>query len=145
MGFNLFGRKDDAVELNRQALELIEGDAEKALSLFNRAIELAPRLAQLRLNRATCLAKLGRNVDAFASCKEGIELDPSSALGWYTLGFFATQAEAYDAGADALATATEKDPSLAPAWFYRAKCLRALGRGEEAEACERRLEKLKSK
>lgn len=78
------------------------------------------------------------------SCRDAIALDPRNASAWYTFGFFASQAEAYEEGVDALETALELDPTLMPGWSYRAKCLRALGRNDEAQACERRLEKLKS-
>lgn len=53
-----------------------KGNFAEALSLYDRAISLAPGRASYRSNRAAALIGLGRLADAYQECEESIRLDP---------------------------------------------------------------------
>lgn len=58
---------------------LLQGSADKALVLLDRAIAIAPFDAGLRLDKAAALADLGRYQDAVGELDRAVALEPSSA------------------------------------------------------------------
>lgn len=53
-----------------------KGNFAEALSLYDRAISLAPGRASYKSNRAAALIGLGRLSEAFQECEESLKLDP---------------------------------------------------------------------
>lgn len=53
-----------------------KGNFAEALSLYDRAISLAPGRASYKSNRAAALIGLGRLAEAFHECEESLKLDP---------------------------------------------------------------------
>ncbi|CAM6034116.1 unnamed protein product [Sphagnum compactum] len=58
-----------------------KGNFSEALSLYDRAVSLAPNRASYRSNRAAALTGLGRLVEAVQECEESIKLDASYIRG----------------------------------------------------------------
>ncbi|KAH7544038.1 hypothetical protein JRO89_XS15G0090300 [Xanthoceras sorbifolium] len=68
----------DAEEVKRLGNELYrKGCFGEALSMYDRAIALAPGNAAYRANRAAALTGLGRIVEAVKECDEAVRLDPN--------------------------------------------------------------------
>ncbi|KAH9723008.1 TPR repeat-containing thioredoxin TTL1 [Citrus sinensis] len=68
----------DAEELKRMGNELYrKGCFGEALSMYDKAISLAPRNAAFRSNRAAALTGLGRIGEAVKECEEAVRLDPN--------------------------------------------------------------------
>lgn len=77
----------EAEYLNREANELLyAGKGEKALELFNKAIEINPVYATSWHNKANCLDELGRHNEAVECYDKAIEMDPYHAETWYNKG-----------------------------------------------------------
>jgi tetratricopeptide (TPR) repeat protein len=77
----------EAEYLNREANELMyAGKNEKALDLFNKAIDLNPLYASSWHNKANCLDELGRHNEAVECYNKAIEIDPYHAETWYNKG-----------------------------------------------------------
>jgi tetratricopeptide (TPR) repeat protein len=53
-----------------------KGNFAEALSLYDRAVSLAPNRASYRSNRAATLIGLGRLLEAYQECEESLKLDP---------------------------------------------------------------------
>lgn len=53
-----------------------KGNFAEALSLYDRAVSLAPDRASYRSNRAATLISLGRLSEAYQECEESLKLDP---------------------------------------------------------------------
>lgn len=53
-----------------------KGNFAEALSLYDRAVSLAPGRASYRSNRAATLIGLGRLLEAYQECEESLKLDP---------------------------------------------------------------------
>jgi tetratricopeptide (TPR) repeat protein len=77
----------EAEYLNREANELMyAGKGEKALELYNKAIEINPIYAASWHNKANCLDELGRHHEAVECYSKAIEIDPYHAETWYNKG-----------------------------------------------------------
>ncbi|KAM7252159.1 hypothetical protein ACFE04_024042 [Oxalis oulophora] len=75
-GGNLIG--GGAEEVKRLGNEQYKrGNFADALSLYDRAIALAPGIASYRSNRAAALTALGRVAEAVRECEEAVKLDPN--------------------------------------------------------------------
>jgi tetratricopeptide (TPR) repeat protein len=53
-----------------------KGNFAEALSLYDRAVSLAPDCASYRSNKAATLISLGRLTEAYQECEESLNLDP---------------------------------------------------------------------
>ncbi|GAV64063.1 Thioredoxin domain-containing protein/TPR_2 domain-containing protein/TPR_8 domain-containing protein/TPR_11 domain-containing protein [Cephalotus follicularis] len=72
------GSMGDAEEVKRAGNEQYKrGNFGEALSLYDKAIALAPGNAAYRSNRAAALTGLGRVVEAVKECEEAVRLDPN--------------------------------------------------------------------
>lgn len=96
------GRRDEAVDLIRRAIELnpdyadahnnlgnilrIMGRFQEALDAFGRAVELRPDLAEAHLNRAGLLRRCRRLPEAAAAYRRAIELNPQMSDAHLHLG-----------------------------------------------------------
>jgi len=104
-----------------------------ALADYDRAIELAPGMAEAWSNRGMFHRLRGNLVRARADLDRAIELAPSHAPMHYNRALI-RQLEGDLAGAISdLDVAVGLDPSLAMAWSARGHVKEALGRREEAE------------
>lgn len=77
----------DAEELKRLGNELYrKGCFSEALSMYDKAIVLAPRNAAYRSNRAAALTGLGKIGEAVKECEEAVRLDPNYLRAHQRLG-----------------------------------------------------------
>lgn len=71
------------LELHNKGLSFQHlGELDKALSCFDRIIEMTPHSVTAWSNRGTCLAKLGRQEDAIAAFEKAIRIDPKNPRSW---------------------------------------------------------------
>ncbi len=95
-------------------------DYEKALALYNRALEMNVDSPVALTGRGRCQAKLGLWEEALASLREAAALAPEDSETWFVIGFVLRKLERNVEAAEAL----EKFLSLAPA-DERAEKIRA--------------------
>jgi tetratricopeptide (TPR) repeat protein len=70
------GAKDAATHVRLGELCRDEGDYEAALSAFERALALSPRLPRAKLGRAAALAELGRCEESYIELSSALDRDP---------------------------------------------------------------------
>jgi tetratricopeptide (TPR) repeat protein len=110
------------------------GDAQQAVALSRRALELAPDNAKLLSNHALMQLASRAEKGAAAAAERALDLDPGLSNGWYTLGvILAAQKRSEDAAA-ALRRAIELGLDRADLWKRYADVLAALGRREDSQA-----------
>jgi protein O-GlcNAc transferase len=124
-------RHSRAYVLLGRALNALE-QHEEALASFERAIALAPDLAQAHGNRADVLSQLGRNAEAIHSYDRALSLAPDSTKDWFNRGVLLVavgQLGEAVASFDRVVTGTA---DFAQAQLWRAKVLSDLHRDDEA-------------
>ena len=104
---------DTAIAANNQGLIYNNnGEYDKAMSAFTKAIELDPNFALSYSNRGWVHIKLGQYEQAIADCTKAIELDPSLALAYNNRGWAYMELEQYEQAIADLDKAMELDPDL---------------------------------
>jgi len=104
---------DTAIAANNQGLVYNNnGEYDKAMSAFTKAIELDPNFALSYSNRGWVHIKLGQYEQAIADCTKAIELDPSLALAYNNRGWTYMELEQYEQAIADLDKAMELDPDL---------------------------------
>jgi len=104
-----------------------------ALRAYRRAIELDPWFLPARFNAANLLNGLGRNDEAEAILRAGLELVPDEGELAYSLALLLAEEERFDEAARLFADAIRAFPRRARARYNRALVLRELDRDAEAE------------
>jgi len=66
--------------------ELGRGRAIDALSLFDQALQLAPKVAEILINKGVCLVRLNRAQEALDCFNQYLALKPDSGEGWINKG-----------------------------------------------------------
>lgn len=114
------------------AIEAQRGHPQRALDLFDRALEAKPDYADAHNNRGAALKQLGRTPEALAAVARAIELDPEYAdahnnqgVLLQVLGRLAEAVQSFD-------RAIARAPGLLHAHANRGDALRALGRFDAA-------------
>ena len=87
------------------------GQAQAALSCFDKAVAIEPGKAEYWSNKGTACAQLGRFDDALSSYKKALEAEPNCAAAWYNRA----EAEERLGQPEAAVQSLEKFLSLAPA------------------------------
>ena len=118
------------------------GRHDEALTCFERALEINPRLAMAWSNKGNALVRLGRPAEALTCYERALEINPRYARAWYNkgtalLGHLGRHAEALTC----IERALEINPRYPEAWSNKGVTLKELGRPAEALTCyERALE-----
>ncbi len=114
------------------------GRKEEAIHCYERALEIAPRLAQAWYNKGYSLADVGRTAEALHCYERALAIDPGLAQAWSEKGISLANvgrtAEALHCYERALAI----DPGLAQAWSEKGISLANVGRTAEALHCYER-------
>lgn len=147
------GRLDEAIRIyraildsgveNADALHLLgvalfrRGDAAQALPLIDRALALAPRMAQAHYNRGHVLKALGRAADAAASYGEAAALNPGFVQGQVDLGETLMALGRPADAAAAFAAAAAHDAGNPVLQYRLGEAQDAAGRLPEAQAAYR--------
>jgi len=130
------GEKEEKNEHIKKALELFaegrkyfeEGNLEKAIESWQKAVELNPEFSEGHLNLGTAFKERERPEDALYHYNKAIELNPNDFLAYYNLGLVYYQEEKFGAASEKYRKALEINPSdkdcrynLAMALFYEKK------------------------
>ena len=98
----------EAVTLLEQALSYSQqGDDEKALETYTKAIEVDPLYAQAYINRCSVYARNGETEKGLADCNRGLELEPDNVLGYSNRSQANIDLENFDAALDDIGTILE--------------------------------------
>ncbi len=119
------------------------GDVAAAESSFQAALALVPDHPLIRSNYAALLSKLGlaalqnqRPKQALATLRRAVELQPTSALVWHSLGNAYRSDNDLESAAVAFRKAVDLRPEYGSAWVNLGTVLRLLGQpDDERERC----------
>ena len=124
-----------AIALNNEGLVFNEdGEYQKAIANFDKAIELDPKLAPAYNNRGWAYIELGEYEQGIADCNKAIELDPNLALAYSNRGLAYVRLGQYEQAITDCSKAIELDPGLALAYSNRGQAFLELGQYEQAIA-----------
>lgn len=71
---------------NLGVMEYRNGNIQKAIEYYEKALEIMPQNDDSLINLAMCHNKLGHSDKAIALCQEAIKIDPQRAVGYRTIG-----------------------------------------------------------
>lgn len=109
--------------LNSQAFSQLAGiyagagQQEKALALFDRAIQSEPDKSETYFSKGLFLLNLKRGAEAEETIKAGIKLAPESAVGYYHLGRAAIESKQFDVATRHFERAIAANQSFEPAYL----------------------------
>ncbi|HLY08715.1 MAG TPA: tetratricopeptide repeat protein, partial [Planctomycetota bacterium] len=118
------------------------GELEKALALLDRAVELAPGTATLRLNRGALRQSMGRISEASADYEEALRLDPLLGEAQFNLGVLSEDRGQYVGALEHYRAALKADPLLACAHNNIGALYLKVGQAAKAVDCFRRCREL---
>jgi len=118
------------------------GEMEKALALLDRAVELMPRSAGIRLNRGAVRQGMGRAAEAAADFEEALKLEPGLADAQFNLGLQAEERGQYVSALERYSAALRSDPRLACAQNNIGTLYLKVGQAAKAVECFRRCREL---
>ncbi len=111
---------DTAVAANKQGMVYNNnGEHDKAIIAFTKAIELDPSFALAYSNRGWAYMDLGQYEQGIADSNKAIELDPTLALAYSNRGWAYIRLGQYEQGIIDCNKAIELDPTLALAYSNR--------------------------
>ena len=92
------------------------GKPDKALRLFNRAIEQEPQRSEHFFAKGLLLANQKQYVEAEDTIRSGIKVSPDSAVGYYYLGRIGVEARDFDKATTHFEQAVTLNPAFEPAY-----------------------------
>ena len=108
----LRAESEEAMELNREGAKLVEqGEMEKALEAFQKAVRLDSNDAVALLNLAYTYDRQGRTEEAIAEYQRAIELSPNNLLAYNNLGVLYDKMGQYDEAIGEFQRALQIDPT----------------------------------
>ncbi len=126
---------DTAIAANNEGFTYNnQGEYDKAIVAFNKAIELDPDFALAYNNRGWAYIELGQYEQGIADCTKAIELDPGLALAYSNRGWAYIRLGQYEQGIADCTKAIELDPGLALAYSNRGWAYIELEQYEQAIA-----------
>jgi tetratricopeptide (TPR) repeat protein len=105
---------------------------QKAISCFDKAIELNPKYDFAYYNRETVYRKLGKLDQAISDYNRDIELNPKSALAYITRGNTYIKLGEYQKAIDDYSIAIKIDPKYVGAYYNRGNTYITLGEYQKA-------------
>ena len=121
----------DAMRLRAEAY-LGVPDAEAALACWEQYMNVADLTAPEWVQRARCLAELGRFAEAERSCTQALDLSPGLADARAVQGWILLHQSDYDRALAAFSEALAVDPDLLSALIGKGSALRSMDRYAEA-------------
>jgi tetratricopeptide (TPR) repeat protein len=104
-------------------------DQDKALSYYQKALEVNPSDASLHNNLGSLYADMGKVPEAQAEFQKAIDLNPTGAAAYYyNMGVILVNKGKMDEAGVALKKCTDLDPSNANAWYWYGMAL--MGKAE---------------
>ena len=130
------GKKVETWDLCLKGVSLISlGRYDEAIRLFDKALELDPRDAEVWTNKGLSLFKLGRKDEAIRCFDKAIEIDPRVAEAWNNKGTILNELGRYDDAIRCLDKAILLDSRDAGIWANKGRSFFSLGRKDEALRC----------
>jgi len=117
---------------NRGVESSQKGDFKKAVSDYNKAIEVNPEFVVAYLNRGNSYSRMGELDKAIADYTKAIELNPRYPIAYYNRGFVYRRMGEYDRAILDFTKAVEIDPKYARAYYYRGHIYHYKGEYEKA-------------
>ncbi len=114
----------------------------QAIDLIDRAVEIAPEVADYHANQGIVLQRLGRLEEAEAAQRRALERDPTHVGAHFNLGLVLAALDRLAEAAAQYAEAARLSPGLADAHLNLGAALQGLGRAEEALAAHARTAEL---
>ena len=111
------------------------GRHEDAISCYDQALALDPRVAAAWNNKGSALGSLGRHEEAQACYEQALAIDPRYALVWFNKGEWFAELGRLEDAISCYDQALAIDPQFAKAWIDKGFMLAKLGRPKEALAC----------
>jgi tetratricopeptide (TPR) repeat protein len=109
-----------------------KGDFKKAVSDFNKAIEVNPEFVVAYLNRGFSYSRMGELDEAIADYTKAIALNPRYAIAYHNRGFVYRRMGEYDRAILDFTKAIEIDPKYASAYYHRGHIYHYNGEYEKA-------------
>ncbi len=123
-----------SVSTERGGNAFANGDFDKAVEEFRRAVDAAPDVAMTHANLGSALFHRGDRAAAGAAFERALELDPSDVRVLYSLGVMSHHAGNARAEERYYAQALDRQPDYVPARLELANALRERGAHDEAVA-----------
>lgn len=114
------------------------GQAEKALALYDRAIELNPATSEPYFSKGVLLVNLKRLEEAERAFQQGNERAKDSPIGYYYLGRIGVEAKQFDRAVAGFERAIAINPSFEPAYIALAGVYESRQERDKAVAVYRR-------
>ena len=108
---------------------------EKAINLYNQAIELNPSLLPALFWRGSVLDDLGRYDEAIVSYDTALEVEPENAQVWYFRGIALYNSSKVEEAMSSYDKALQINPNYHKVWYCRGNILDSLEKYEEAILC----------
>ncbi len=105
---------------------------DQAIAFIDKAVALAPHVADYRANRGIVLQRLGRLGEAEAAQRQALEREPGHVGAHFNLGLVLAAQDRLSEAAFHYAEAVRLSPGLADAHLNLGAALQGLGRAEEA-------------
>jgi Flp pilus assembly protein TadD len=112
-----------------------QGRYEEAISHFDKALKLHPRLAGAWAGRGLACNAMRQYNEAIRCYDESLRLDPQDAAVWHDKGNVLCAIGRLESALNCFNEALVIDPRDARAWNNKGICLASLGRPEEALPC----------
>jgi tetratricopeptide (TPR) repeat protein len=126
----------DAMDYSNKGMSLDNlGRPAEALTCFERALEINPRLAEAWSGKGTTLADLGRHAEALTCYERALQINPRYANAWFNKGVVLDDLGRHPEALTCYDRALEVNPRMAEAWYNRGNALVNLGRPAEALTC----------
>jgi tetratricopeptide (TPR) repeat protein len=109
-----------------------KGDFKKAVSDYNKAIDVNPEFVVAYLNRGYSYSRMGEFDKAISDYTKAIELNARYAVAYHNRGFVYRRMGEYDRAIVDLTKAIEIDPKYASAYYYRGNIYHYKGDYEKA-------------
>jgi tetratricopeptide (TPR) repeat protein len=109
-----------------------KGEYKRAISDYNKAIEINPDFVVAYLNRGYSQSRMGEYEKAISDYTKAIELNPRYAIAYYNRGFVYRRMGGYDRAILDFTKAIETDPKYASAYYYRGHIYHYNGEYEKA-------------
>jgi tetratricopeptide (TPR) repeat protein len=108
------------------------GRDEKALQIYEKALQLNPHDIRVQMQRGALLAKFERYEEALNAFEKATEQSPNSAFAWHRKAILLYKLNQYEEALKAYKRLTEIEPDDAEAWYGRG-CMCSL-QGNKADA-----------
>ncbi len=106
---------------NRGVTYSQKGEFDRAISNYNKAIELNPKFVVAYLDRGFTYSKLGENDRAISDYNKAIEINPRYAMAFNNRGFIYRKKGDFDRAISDYSQAIEIDPRYAVAHYNRGR------------------------